>query len=64
MNLVDAHTHTDCLTWRNLEEMSMAGIRTVIPPSARPVDNVRSHPASADPAGLKLPAMVDEGPRP
>jgi predicted metal-dependent TIM-barrel fold hydrolase len=43
MNLVDAHTHTDCLTWRNLEEMSMAGIRTVISPlflgGVKPVGN-------------------------
>lgn len=43
MELVDAHTHTDCLTWSNLEEMSMAGIRTLISPlflgGIKPVGN-------------------------
>jgi len=43
MELVDAHAHSDCLTWSNLEEMSMAGIRTVISPlflgGIKPVGN-------------------------
>jgi predicted metal-dependent TIM-barrel fold hydrolase len=43
MQLIDPHTHSDCLTWSNLEEMSLAGIRTAISPlflgGTKPVPN-------------------------
>jgi len=44
MYFIDSHTHLKTLTWKNLEEMYLAGIREIISPihfdAAKPIDNI------------------------
>src|SRR5690554_6921224 len=43
MNYIDSHAHLEMLTWQNLKDMYLAGVRVIVSPAhlaaAKPVSN-------------------------